>query len=290
MIADELFTMSSITFRNVGLSTWTSSGPHPFHLGWSMPANGLAWSAPNQFDLPGGPIAPGDQVAFSMTLRAPAQAGVRSLMWRMMQVLDDGPHPFGAPTSVANIIIVEPLRNAAFVSQTVPISLAINETATVSLTFRNTGNSTWRSASGYCLGSESPRDNHRWGLGRVGLSEDVSPGGRTTFTFTITAPARANTYAFQWCMLQESIAWFGELSPVAHISVYDPKDKDTKENDKFTATEVEPIIGPPVPAGLVPTAPDSQADPKAPGAATFIRPEERPTPGEPPSSAAEERA
>src|SRR5262245_33086640 len=109
--------------------------------------------------------------------------------------------------------------------------MAISENETVSLTFMNTGNSTWRVATGYCLVSQSPQDNVRWGLGRVGLSAEVSPGGQTTFTFTITAPARPNTYTFQWGVLQEAVTWFGELSAPVPISVYDPKDKETKETD-----------------------------------------------------------
>ena len=114
------------------------------------------------------------------------------------------------------------VNNAAFVSQSVSTSYAPGETATVSVTMKNTGESTWSASAGYKLGSQSPQDNLIWGgIGRVLLSstDQIAPGQSKTFTFQIKAPARAGSYNFQWRMLCEGIQWFGDYSPVVTVSV-----------------------------------------------------------------------
>ncbi|MEY4731244.1 MAG: hypothetical protein RL681_190 [Candidatus Parcubacteria bacterium] len=111
--------------------------------------------------------------------------------------------------------------NAAYVSQTVPTSLVVGQTATVSITMRNTGQASWTAAGLYRLGSQNPQDNLTWGVGRLFLPANVTvnPNGTWTFTFNIRAPATPNTYNFQWRMLQESVAWFGDYTPNVAITV-----------------------------------------------------------------------
>jgi hypothetical protein len=46
----------------------------------------------------------------------------------------------------------------------------------------------------------------------------MSPGQEATFTFYVTAPA-PGTHAFQWQMLEESVQWFGALSPNVLVTV-----------------------------------------------------------------------
>ncbi|MBI5200786.1 MAG: hypothetical protein HY925_04285, partial [Elusimicrobia bacterium] len=66
-----------------------------------------------------------------------------------------------------------------------------------------------------------PADNANWRVGRVplGASEKVKPGARHTFSFEITAPSKAGTYAFQWRMAQEKKEWFGQLTPSVAVKV-----------------------------------------------------------------------
>jgi hypothetical protein len=123
---------------------------------------------------------------------------------------------------------VEPgSMNAEFVSQTgVPTSMTSGQTATVSLTLKNTGGATWTSATSYKLGAQNPQDNTNWGLGRVLLAtkDSIALNGTKTFTFTITAPtvASPSTKNFQWQMLREGVAWFGAKSTNVAISVSPP--------------------------------------------------------------------
>lgn len=54
-------------------------------------------------------------------------------------------------------------RSSAFVSQSVPATMTVGQSYPVEMTFRNTGNVTWRRSSTYRLGSANPLDNGRWG-------------------------------------------------------------------------------------------------------------------------------
>ena len=113
-------------------------------------------------------------------------------------------------------------NDASFVQQVIPSSLQPGESFEVSVTFRNTGTSHWRGASGHRLGAQNPRDNRRWGIPRViiGGNGAVPPGSRHTFKFKITAPEVEGVYPFQWRMLQERVEWFGQFGPVGMIVVH----------------------------------------------------------------------
>jgi hypothetical protein len=87
---------------------------------------------------------------------------------------------------------------------------------------KNTGMATWTTATNYKLGAQNPQDNGTWtGNNRILLSagESVAPGQSKTFTFSVKAPATAGTYNFQWQMLQENIAWFGDKTTNVAVTV-----------------------------------------------------------------------
>ncbi len=116
----------------------------------------------------------------------------------------------------------EPTRAASFVSWTPPSStMGIGQIASVSVTMKNTGTTPWTQDEKfpYRLGSQNPQDNTNWGPWRVNLAYDVAPGSSYTFTWTITAPSAVGTYNFQWRMLEEQVAWFGDSTPNLQITV-----------------------------------------------------------------------
>jgi FAD/FMN-containing dehydrogenase len=113
-------------------------------------------------------------------------------------------------------------NDARFVSQSVPAQLEAGRSQLVSVTMRNTGFSTWSAASAYRLGSQAPEDNTRWGVGRVDLPADTSPGATATFQFTVVAPATPGLQSFQWRMVQDGVEWFGIRSPEVAIEVTPP--------------------------------------------------------------------
>jgi hypothetical protein len=112
-----------------------------------------------------------------------------------------------------------PNNNAQFVLQNVPKTLSVGQPASVSLTMKNTGTTTWTSAASYRLGSQNPQGNTTWGIKRVELPNSVAPGQLVTFTFTVLAPTTIGSYNFQWRMVQDGTGWFGALTANVAITV-----------------------------------------------------------------------
>ena len=112
--------------------------------------------------------------------------------------------------------------DALFLEQSAPQAIRVNQTRRVSVTMRNTGASTWTRSGAFRLGSHNPADNTVWGPARLELTSDVRPGEIGTFTFDIVAPAQPGTYPYQWRMLQESVEWFGQPTPLIMLGVDPP--------------------------------------------------------------------
>ena len=112
-----------------------------------------------------------------------------------------------------------PARAAAFVDQTVPAQMAADQSYTVTVRMRNTGTAAWTAAESYRIGSVNPIDNETWGFRRVAVPGDTAPGAEATFTFALKAPRTPGEYNFQWRMVQDGVAWFGEETPNVAVSV-----------------------------------------------------------------------
>ncbi|HYW72033.1 MAG TPA: NBR1-Ig-like domain-containing protein [Pyrinomonadaceae bacterium] len=113
-------------------------------------------------------------------------------------------------------------RQSFFMDQVVPTSMTAGTSYPVSITFRNTGAATWNTADAFRLGSQNAQDNSTWGLNRVNVPTSVAEGEVVTFLFTVTAPATAGTYNFQWRMVQDGVEWFGDTTPNLVITVSAP--------------------------------------------------------------------
>jgi hypothetical protein len=207
----------SVTMKNSGGTTWTAASA--YRLGAINPYDNTTWGMNRVGLASGDSIAPGQQKTFTWTVTAPATAGPYNFQWRMLQ---EGVTWFGdTSTNVAVTVAAASGPNATFVSQSVPTTMSVGQPVSVSVTMKNSGGTTWTAASFYRLGAVNPYDNTTWGMNRVGLAsgDSVAPGQQKTFSWTVTAPATAGTYNFQWRMLQEGITWFGDLSTNAAISV-----------------------------------------------------------------------
>ena len=130
-------------------------------------------------------------------------------------------------------VAAAPRDDAVFVFYTgVPSKMAAGGTATVTVTMRNTGTSTWTSSAGYKLGSQRPQDNETWGFSRVSLPSDVAPDATAAFTFTITAPETTGSHRFRWRMIRGTDGWFGGKTEVRTIEVEDPSFGDATISDQ----------------------------------------------------------
>lgn len=108
--------------------------------------------------------------------------------------------------------------NAKYVSQTCPpASMKPGDKANVSITMKNTGANTWDGT--YRLGSQNPQDNNNWGTTRAYITGTVPYNSSYTFSFSVTAPSTLGAYNFQWKMLQEMVAWFGDYTPNCAVNV-----------------------------------------------------------------------
>ena len=129
-----------------------------------------------------------------------------------------------------------PALEAVYVSRSVPASMVVGQPYNVSVTMRNTGTATWTNAENYRLGSLSPNDNTRWGMGRVNLPHDVPQGGSVTFNFQVVAPLQAGQQGFQWGMVRDGVAWFGLFMPLMQVQV--KASSITGAIDSVTATSI----------------------------------------------------
>ena len=119
----------------------------------------------------------------------------------------------------------KPVNGAAFVRQSAPPAVMTpGAKATVSITLRNTGASSWTREQGYQLGAQGPADNALWRSGRVLLApgETIRPGGSKTFRFEIAAPTKPGRHSFQWRMVRERVEWFGHPTEAVVVEVPAP--------------------------------------------------------------------
>ncbi|MGZ5198335.1 MAG: Ig-like domain-containing protein [Telluria sp.] len=126
-----------------------------------------------------------------------------------------------SPSVVFQVQAAKPGDSAQFISQSVPAAMRAGQPYTVSVTMLNNGTTTWTDAANYRLGAQNPQDNRNFGW-RAYLSSgsSVAMGQTAVFTFQVTAPAASPTsYNFQWQMLREYVAWFGDLTTNQAITV-----------------------------------------------------------------------
>lgn len=205
----------SVTMRNSGTTTWTAA--NSYRLGIQPDAAASTWGI-NRVYLPAGTsVAPGANYTFTYRVTAPATSGTYALQWRMVQEMIEW---FGATTPALNINVAA--NDATFVSQTGASSMTAGQTYPVTVKMHNSGATTWTAAGGYKLAPVVA--NNPWGA-RIALPSAVSvaPGADYTFSFNVTAPATAGNYAFQWQMVQEPSAFFGQRSASRTIAVTAPQ-------------------------------------------------------------------
>ena len=204
-----------VTLRNNGGSTWTTDGG--YQLGSQSPADNLTWGF-NRTSLPA-PVPPGQTVDFNFQLTAPTEPGTYDFQWQMVRSVTGF---FGQPGAKLVVTVAPPVplvSNAGFVTQTVPGTMAPGTAYPVSITMTNTGTTTWTAEGLYRLASQNPLDNLIWGLNRVALPASVPPGGVARFDFNVTAPTAPGIYHFQWQLVQEGAALFGDLTPDVSVVV-----------------------------------------------------------------------
>jgi hypothetical protein len=190
----------TVSFRNMGTTTWSPAAQ--YRLGTQNPQDNGIWGV-QRVELPG-PVAPGETATFTFEVTAPARVGAYNMQFRMVQEFVEW---FGEYSP--SISVTDGINAASFESQNVPVLMVPGQTYPVSVTMRNTGNTTWSAGDMYRLGAQNAQDNATWGVSRVELPSSVVPGQNVAFNFNVTAPAIPGSYNFQWQMVEDFVEWFG---------------------------------------------------------------------------------
>jgi hypothetical protein len=218
----------TVTMRNTGTTTWTAGAT--YHLRSQNPPANFTWGVDRATLAAADSIAPNQTKTFTWSVTAPAAAGTYNFQWQMRQSSADDWFGDLTPNVAVTVSDTAPpppppgANGAQFVSQTVPSVMVAGQTTSVSVTMRNTGTTPWTDGGGYSLTSQNPAYNTTWGLYRVYLAagESIAPNATKTFTWSVTAPAAAGTYDFQWRMRQSGVEWFGDLTANVAVQVLPP--------------------------------------------------------------------
>jgi hypothetical protein len=212
----------TVVFRNSGTATWRRgqagaqvnlgvAGDSRAYFDQGMAVN---WLSPNRIvTTVEESVAPGGTGTFTFTVRAPTAPGLYRVPLRLVvdgvTWLDDqGVH----------FVLTSELGFAAkWVTQTPYPTLREGETATVSITFRNTGSRAFvRDAAGQQLNLGVASDDTSWGARGIGwLSQNrtattneatVPPGATASFTFVVRAPP-VGRHVLRLRPVVDGVAW-----------------------------------------------------------------------------------
>jgi hypothetical protein len=205
----------SITMRNMGSSTWTST---THQLVSVNPLSNNTWG-PTLVKLPAGTtVVPGGSYTFKFNIKPPAVPGTYNFQWQMQRVLPKPPVTFGALTPNVSIKVLAG-DDAEFVSQSVARTLEPGKTAAVQVVMKNAGSTNW-SFDQVRLVSKSTPEN-LFGTQSVSLlpADNIAPTKLKTFTFNIQAPSTEGDYVFKWRLTRPGTGDFGPETPPISIHV-----------------------------------------------------------------------
>lgn len=101
-----------------------------------------------------------------------------------------------------------PGKGATILSDMIPDTMIAGQTYPVTITMRNEGSDIWSAAASYLLAGWGPETGSR---ASIQTGSTVGSGDTYTFHFNLTAPSTAGTYVTEWRMVQENVAYFGNL-------------------------------------------------------------------------------
>ncbi|MFZ5391719.1 MAG: hypothetical protein ACOZAR_00810 [Patescibacteria group bacterium] len=227
----------TLSLKNTGTAAWTNSGSNPMHLAAINPQDrncgffksGEWLTANRAASLNESSVAPGEIGTFTFTVVGNPAPGtypeyfapvIENLTW--MDNFSATPH--GKYGIYWNITVTPGAGtsgyNAELISKSTDPTVAAGDSATLTVTVKNTGTATWSNtgANPMHLGTWNPQDRSSdfydatWlSTNRpTGLTEaSVAPGAQGTFTFTVKVPSsKANgTYTETFNLVTENLGW-----------------------------------------------------------------------------------
>jgi hypothetical protein len=203
----------TIQLQNTGTTTWI---PGQWNLG-SAPGqtNNFVTNGGGQAraSWPNGNwVGPGGVVTFNFNWTAPGSPGTYPFEWKMVH---EGVAWFGGTCGPNITVAIGDIATCLSASiSNVPGTTYPNGQYRMTITVRNDGGFTWIPGQ-WNLGSAWGQTNNYVtdGGGEIRASWSsgswVGPGGTATFTYTAVMPNYGGTYASNWKMVHEGVAWFG---------------------------------------------------------------------------------
>ncbi len=210
----------TVEVKNTGTATWSNSGNNPLNLGTIRPIDHKSrfwtqgWIGDNRpATMQETAIAPGETAHFVFSAVATGKGKVTDNFGLVME-------------RVAWLNLVIPLtinvQPAVFkgelVSQsTSTIELKAQESATVTVNVKNTGDIVWANggAGAIKIGTSAPYDRtsnfyHSSWLSKnrvVSAGTAIQPGSSGDFVFTVQAPKKTGTFREEFSLVAEGTAW-----------------------------------------------------------------------------------
>lgn len=209
-------------YQNAGESSWSGT------TGYSLKAISenakTNWGIEQVSLLPSSVISTRQTATITFEATAPQKPGRYPFQWQMNHA-NDGLFGEPSPETMINVGLVDvaPIAktfSAEFMSQDVPEAMLGGDKYTVTVVFKNTGESPWR-AGNVGLQSKNPDGNLRWFINRVDLrdGETIAPGDLKAFRFDVIAPNDPGTHSFQWQLADRANRLFGDASEEELITV-----------------------------------------------------------------------
>ncbi|MFA6550608.1 MAG: NBR1-Ig-like domain-containing protein, partial [Candidatus Gracilibacteria bacterium] len=180
---------------------------------------------------------------FKFQMTAPASKGLYIQKFQMVRELvawfgDTISFPIEVVDSIGdenfNIIkdlIVDMDYASEIVGFDFPREVIAGKVYLVSLFIKNTGTKAWISGDDYYLGSVDNKSN--FGIDRIPMPKIVYPGEIVCLKFSLVAPPEEGLYVEKLRMVQELVAWFGDIFEI-QINVKKNSEILSAKIDKFT--------------------------------------------------------
>ena len=215
MVPDQVGTGKEFTaiiqIKNTGQATWSKT--NDFYL---STLTAQPWES-YRVDLSGN-VAPGQTLTIKPQLIAPMIPGDYPLQWQMRHGQDN----FGDKTAAVKVHVIGsliPMNLSEFVYQSVPRTMIAGHNYSVTLQFKNTGETVWTPGQ-YQLISTTGNDL-TWAVDTVDMTRTATtpPDGFLSFSFDIRAPSDPGVYPFQWRLQNKQTGPFGAMSQLMKIEV-----------------------------------------------------------------------
>jgi photosystem II stability/assembly factor-like uncharacterized protein len=195
---------ATTTMNNIGSATWDST----YSL---LPHGATTW---NNAGIPvTGTVAPTNNGVFTATYTAPATPGTYTFQRRMAH----NATKFGQASTPITIVVSADA--AQYISRTGPTTVNAGADFYIQNIMKNTGTTSWSTATGYSMMTVTPNNDPKWTNTRAYLaSGTIAPGANGTFTALCSAPITPGMYTMQWQMNKSSVP-FGEKSPLLNMTV-----------------------------------------------------------------------